>query len=147
MKLTNTTDLPTPFLRRLVVWVCRQLDLPLSAVRQATFKNSRYRYAGRASSRGHVRVRIGKQTDHAWPFAGRRNSLAPEFVLADRLEALVKVTAHELAHLERWHRLGTHIRNNEADVDRLDLPVLRAFRLCYGTRVHRPGFVTTPAVS
>ena len=56
-------------------------------------------------------------------YPGRVN--APTYTLHDRIEALVKVTAHEIAHFVRWEH--TH-KNREARVDGMALPILNKFR-------------------
>lgn len=133
MKLTNTSDFPDHFLRRMVGWCCRELLLPVKVVRQARFTKYRtWAFRGRAWSSGRILVRIGPEANPAgvsWYPLTRRypgRVRAPEYVLADRIEALVKVTAHELAHLERWQSgVG---RNCEGQVDSVALIVLNAFR-------------------
>ncbi len=129
MRLKNSADLPDVFLRRMVSWCCRELGLPTKHVRACEFTNchpSRV-FRGKAwYTSGRILVRISAE-DSPFPFTGRRNSRAPEFTLADRIEALVKVTAHELAHIER-HQRNAPRGNHEADTDRQALQVLRAFR-------------------
>lgn len=51
---------------------------------------------------------------------------APEYVLQDRMEAIVQVTAHELTHLHQW-RNGA-MRNREARIDTIALGILDQFR-------------------
>lgn len=57
-------------------------------------------------------------------YPGRVHS--PTYILCDRIEALVQVTAHELAHLARWGAGQT--RNREARVDAIALQLLDLFR-------------------
>lgn len=76
---------------------------------------------------GRVLVRIGPDglPGRRYPYTGRRNAHGREYTLADRVEALVKVTAHEVEHIARYHRGA---RQTEADVDRSALIVLGEFR-------------------
>lgn len=128
MRLRNSTDFADWFLRRLVSWSCRELGLPVREVAAVQFTNTRHAYRGRAWSSGRILVRIGdgRHFPKKGKYPGRVN--APEYELADRLEALVHVTAHELAHLSQWHECGHRVRVREAAVDGLGLAVLRAFR-------------------
>lgn len=56
-------------------------------------------------------------------YPGRVN--APTFMLNDRIEALVQVTAHEVAHFVRWQHTR---KNREARIDGMSLPILADFR-------------------
>lgn len=186
MKLKNTTDWPDHFLRRMVAWCCRELDVPASYLRLATFTKYRGSFRGRAWHRsrrilirigadgheqktarfllngqpivdgvfskiksanmpvrdaikqlekdGQLQTSIGLFTRHEeskWEayyprtckYPGRVN--APTFQIADRTEALLHVTAHEVAHHARWQDT---FRNREARVDGMTLPLLEKFR-------------------
>jgi hypothetical protein len=54
MKLFNTTDFPDYFLRRMVSWCCKQLDMPVGKLFSATFRNRTY------SRTGHCKVAWGE---------------------------------------------------------------------------------------
>lgn len=133
MKLKNTTDFPDYFLRRLVSWCCRQLDYPVRQLRAAEFTKTRHAFCGRAWSSRRILVRIGEDTniDGAPRYPRERKypdrKYAPTCTLQDRIEALIKVTAHELAHLSRWND-GVY-RNREARVDGMAIAVLEKFRV------------------
>lgn len=77
---------------------------------------------------GELRREKITETNSRYPmkckYPGRKT--APTYVLQDRLEALVQVTAHELTHLHQW-RNGV-MRNREARVDTIALDVLDQFR-------------------
>lgn len=71
MRLKNTTDWPDYFLRRLVSWCCRQLDLPGHFVREAKFRNrTSGRYSGHAYHNSHsgrivVSIRVLREPESA----------------------------------------------------------------------------------
>lgn len=119
MKLKNTTKHPAHFLRRMVAWCAKEIGLPLREVRSVEFGNrSRGAFNGRAWYRQRrIRVVIGPAT--AFPvkpflYPGRTSEafLSPEYT--DQLDALVGVTAHELAHLFQYHgRSGSAARRGE----------------------------------
>ena len=78
MKLINTTPHSNRFLRRLISWACRELDLPVRYVKQAKFRNRRVSYSG-----------------HARPYL-RRICVSTK---TTDFDSLAYVTIHELAHL------------------------------------------------
>src|SRR5574343_1227785 len=123
MKLTNTTHWPDWFLRRMVAWCCRELGV--KGLRAARFTECSDAFRGRAwrGSR-RILVRIGDVTHYPEKYPGRVH--APTIILADRIEALLHVTAHEVAHHARWQD-GQH-RHREARVDGMTLPLLEKFR-------------------
>lgn len=128
MRLRNSTDFADTFLRRLVSWCCRALGYPARRLRAAQFTRTRSAFRGRAWQSRRILVRIGDDDKHAYPqqhkYPGR--VYAPEYTLSDRMEALLMVTAHEIAHLARWHDgIG---RTREARVDGMALAVLEKFR-------------------
>lgn len=129
MKLRNSTSYQTWFLRRMVSWCCRELELPTSHVDAAQFTRCAGIFRGRAwwygQTRGRILVRICDDQPNDFPYTGRRNSRSPEYTLADRTEAIVKVTAHELAHLTLRHR---NRASKEQNTDGLALAVLASFR-------------------
>ena len=100
MKLKNTTDFEPWFLRRMLSWCCQQMKEPVRVVRSATFRNSRASYGGVA--RPWLRaITVCVGTPDRFPVSGGTMSdlNGHRIELADRLEALVWVTAHELAHI------------------------------------------------
>lgn len=123
MKLRNSTDFSDAFLRRMVAWIRRQMKLPAAKLRQAQFTRCRWVYRGRAFGGGAMLVRIGPA--ESYPYSGRRNKEGPQFTLTDRIEGLVKITAHEMAHHIAWHN-GYKWREAEVDVEALR--ILKLFR-------------------
>lgn len=103
MKLRNTTHWPDYFLRRMTAWVAKHIGLPMSEIKRAEFgKRSKGALNGRAWWSGRFRVVIGPPS--AFPvepylYPGRTNEAYRSPRMADQLEALVAVTAHELEHL------------------------------------------------
>lgn len=104
MKLTNTTHLAPHFIRRMVSWCCREIDLPARSVKVATFCRRTYGTGcnGRAWYRSEILVRVGP--DRGYPIQWDHRGV--ELVIPDQLAAIVCVTAHELQHLKNWHTPG-----------------------------------------
>ena len=106
MKLTNTTDWPDWFLRRMMAWSCKEIGLPVREVRQAQFgKRRRGAFNGHARTSGLIRVVIGPNESFPtlpYLYPGRTSEafLSPGY--ADAIEALIGVTAHELTHLRTY---------------------------------------------
>lgn len=113
------------FLRRLTVWCCKQLEMPARGVR-AVFRNSRSCWGGCARGwRRQITVCVG---DAKW-FPKQ----AKELHVADRLECLVWVTAHELAHVMQYaQRTRTRLQGgyggSEKSTDWHAVPIVEAFR-------------------
>ena len=101
MRLKNTTDFPDLFLWRMIQWCCIELDLPVGCVNKVTFRNRSGpgRYSGHChSSTGEIVVSIitAKSTGvfYQLPSIVDRHDL--------RIDCLVRVTGHELAHRLLW---------------------------------------------
>lgn len=126
MKMRNTTDWPDYFLRRMLAWVCKQVQLPVRTLRQVEFgKRKRGCFNGRAWLR-RIRVVIGPASCYPvepFHYPGRTNDqfLSPR--MADQVEALVAVTAHEAQHVYGYHYGGgrgeRHTRGEERRVHAL----------------------------
>lgn len=59
MKIKNTTDWPDYFLRRLVAWCCRELQMPARNIREAVFRNrTGFSYSGHCDLWGRIVVSI-----------------------------------------------------------------------------------------
>ena len=131
MRLKNTTDYPDYFLRRMVSWCCKELDLPARAVKDATFRNRRTSpLSGRAWPwRGRIVVSVmaGEPTEPvSW---GHRFGI--EKVYVDRMEILLSVAAHELCHLRQYvDRGGSRfdVKYRERECDKWAELVLDKFR-------------------
>jgi hypothetical protein len=135
MEIVNSIGWRTGWLRRVVAYCCRQLGYPPSRVRKATFRKShRGEFSGGADL-GCREVQIKIDPRNRYPLdAGGYRGLAATAV-ADAVEALLLVTAHEVAHLERWERFARDWRRRgkrdvfkERDTESLARGVLAAFR-------------------
>lgn len=96
MKLRNSTDFPSHFLRRLVSWCCKQIGLPAKWLHSAQFTNCELAFRGRAWYRD-VLIRIGPDSHFPFPAHSYGGYEAP--ALSDRLETLIWITTHELTHV------------------------------------------------
>jgi hypothetical protein len=123
MELINSTPYPDRFLRRMVSWCCRVLELPVSKVRKIRFRNredgftSGYCY----DTSGEIVVSVGVPRyqpespllrEPGLVFRSERGSYPdptvrilvgpPEKLVQEHHRDLVRVTAHELAHRMLW---------------------------------------------
>ncbi|MCI0539593.1 MAG: hypothetical protein L0Z50_30655 [Verrucomicrobiales bacterium] len=132
MKIKNTTDWPTWFLRRMAGWCCRQLELPALTIKLATFRNSRSAWGGAAYYwKGKITVCVG-EAGH-FPTKGYLHGNGHQNGIADRLECLVWVTAHEIAHClqaDTKTRGGGGGGGSEICTEWFAKPVLEKFRQC-----------------
>lgn len=129
MKLKNTTDFSDWFLRRMVAWCCRQCGLPVRRLITAEFKRTKQPYSGMAWGRRIV-VRIGEPWH--FPFGPDKRPGMQGEILADRFEAVVAITAHEVEHCcqrfeNRHHKLDGK-RALERATRTVEIACLRAFR-------------------
>lgn len=131
MKLANSTEWPDYFLRRLVSWCCKELGLPSSKVRRAQFRNRTISaYSGHAYTSMRFVASVGPAG--RFPLNPDNRPGMKGTVIADRLEALVAITAHELAHLCQYaERRAPGLRRTrriERVTRREEVRVLSAFR-------------------
>lgn len=131
MKLKNSSWWPDAFLRRMLRWTCRELGYPSRMIVEATFrKRPRRAYSGYAwPSR---RIVVGVGSAHHYPLKPDMRPGLDGLAIADQIEALVAVTAHEMAHLcqfrdKRIARLRED-RKCERDARWHERIVLEAFR-------------------
>jgi hypothetical protein len=123
VKLKNSTSFPDYFLRRMVAWCCRQLEFPVRRVRYAQFRNRERGYSGHAwPGANRICVSVGQFHEVSHDQAERPNYdrkkvssfcevrepgkpvtyrvwTKIEKTLDERTNSLVRVTAHECAHL------------------------------------------------
>jgi hypothetical protein len=128
VKLINTTDYSDTFLRRMVSWCCKELGLPVRRLKQARFGNSCRHWGGLAYWRSRIGVRVvgddcNRELKH-WKF---RDGF--QVVTNSRLEVLLLTTAHELAHIEQFWRLGYRSKGLERHTEGMAYTVLKAFRI------------------
>lgn len=130
MKLKNTTDFADHLLRRMVSWCCRQVGYKPSRIRAAQFRNKSGAYSGHAYHSRRIVASIGP--DKLFPLPPDSRPGMDNESFADRTEALVAITAHEIAHLLQYEtgRI-TRLKANgltERDARRQEVACLRAFR-------------------
>ena len=98
--ICNETDYPSPYLRRIVSWVCRQAEISTKDIKFITFANTRtYYFSGSAYRGGLVEIRIGK--DPQFPAPPRYQSGSPRW-FETREDALVFIIAHEVYHIRQF---------------------------------------------
>jgi len=131
MTLKNSTTWPNWFLRRMISWCCQELELPVSKVKGTVFRNSRSSWSGCARYWRGITVCVGSAD--CFPRKNRGGA-----TINDRDEALVWVTAHELAHLLQ-HQANSHTRlrggwgGAESATDWHALPILAKFQAARNT--------------
>jgi hypothetical protein len=132
MKLKNSTTWTNRGLRRMVSWVCKNIGYPVRMLRGVTFRNrTTDSCSGHAEYWGTIVISIGPPECFPTKTYRHRDGLQEE--LADRFEALVELTAHEIAHLDNKRR-GVRSRRgggwggSERDTDAISYLVLRDFR-------------------
>jgi hypothetical protein len=99
VKLKNTTDWPDWFLRRMIRWCAKHVELPPKALRSAQFRRrTTCSYSGCGGS-GRITVSIGPASK--FPVEEHKVDGYPGMCprIADPTEALVAITAHELTHV------------------------------------------------
>src|SRR5512135_1395206 len=101
----NTSRFPPAVLRTLIDWVLADRDAA-DAVRHIRVMNSSYAYSGLCASHGTITIRIGgpEHFPRAVKYPGRAR--APEYTVADPIEAFVAVTAHEAEHARQFRRIA-----------------------------------------
>lgn len=134
MKLKTSIAGFTPwFLRRMTAWCAKEIELPMRQVKVAVFRNSRSLWGGCARCwRGQITLCVAKVITGPHPTRTHRNRFSVG-VLADRMEILIHVTAHELAHIYQYvekakTRIGGSLGGGEEATDHLAAAVLAKFR-------------------
>ena len=132
MKLTNTTDFSDYFLRRMYSWCCKEIEISPRYIREITFKKSCRAWGGLAYlHQRRIGIRTGKP--ECFPCKTKKHRYNLQETIADQVEAVVMVTAHELAHHEQYI-CGSKTRQsgNPGGAERLTdiqaFRVLRTFR-------------------
>ncbi len=135
MQITNTTGWRTPWLQKVIKFCCRELGYPERRILRLGFRLAHTSgYRGRAVYDTHT-ITVNISPLIVYPIRARRQRGLPELKLVDAVEVLVSITAHEIAHLERWDRFvrglkrsGGRDSQKEYDTERLARTVLTAFR-------------------
>lgn len=103
----NSTPWPDHFLRRLVSWTCRELGYPRRSLKGIEFGNRTNAawsgHGGGWSDHGYILVRVGPESRFPTNTRVHRDGFSVGRI-ADRVEALVMVTAHEIAHCDAVRR-------------------------------------------
>ncbi len=130
MKLKSTLGfVDESQLRKIVVWICGRLDLPVRRVPIVTFAKSRAAFGGLYQHKGIVGCRIGGTEN--FPYKDTRDG--HEFVIADQVECLVYLAAHELEHRKqhcdgRLRKLGRSLERITRGTGRRVLIEFRSVR-------------------
>src|SRR5258708_37560642 len=111
MKIINSTAWPDYFVRRMVSWCCKHLEYPVREIREIKLENrKRWPIGGRAFlSQRRLVVRI--PCTEVWEGAERGFRWAKDQTGLERTRELVRVTAHEIAHL-MLDRIGVRSRRS-----------------------------------
>jgi hypothetical protein len=109
MQLVNTIGFREGWLRRLITYCCRELEYPRDRLRKATFSLCHSGdFKGKAyHDRRLIIVRMNAFLEY--PLRLKATKLFPSFELADAIELVEFLTAHELAHLAFPDRPESHI--------------------------------------
>lgn len=130
--IKNTSHWPDHFIRRMLRWCTAQVEVPGGPLKRATFrKRSRGEWSGHAYCGGRIVVSIGPVPSPVL-WSGYKRACRPAdgsdyLIIADQLEALIAVTAHELGHIAHFRR-GHYGRGSEDLADARARYVLRMFR-------------------
>jgi hypothetical protein len=96
-KFSNTLNIPSHALRRMVAWVCKQVGYRVSRLRRVTYHRSRGGFSGLCHGSRHFGVRLGNLN---YPVRHTRFGMTIDY--ADAWEVLVGVTAQESALCQQW---------------------------------------------
>ena len=101
MYLKNTTDYSDKYLRRVISWCCKQLDMPVrESVKIARFTRCSHAWRGRAwKYHKEILVRIGDEKH--FPYTPFYYSTGCPQWIDTRLQALITVVAHEIVHIRQ----------------------------------------------
>lgn len=141
MKIANTTNVPSPVIRRCVSWICglRGIGYARAPIRPSDIKtvkvmNTRHGWHGHATPWSKEVLLRFAQTDEACRTGTAEQMEALGCVRGprDRWEALVSIAAHEIQHLAHDHkeRVGGSIRRSlkEGEARQAEEIALVAFR-------------------
>jgi len=128
--IQNSTDWSVTFIRRMLSWVSKEVGLDRPLLRATFRKRNTNIYSGRG---GNGRIVVGIRKSGPWPtkwdgYVRACKTADGEYLtIADAIECLVILTAHETAHV--WHfRRGIRGRGCEEVADTRARYVLRLFR-------------------
>lgn len=91
MKLKNSTEYPDHFLRRMIAWICRELDMPFRQFQAVSFGNRAKTFSGRYQyARNAVATSISISPELSYPYSDARHKFN------DRHDCFVAWTAEVL---------------------------------------------------
>jgi hypothetical protein len=135
LSLINTTGWNDRWLRCVIEWCCEKLEYPRTRLQLGNFSLAHNTTAkGRVRLESHkIRVKINPLI--AYPLTARPQRSLPPETFRDAIELLVHITAHEIAHLDRWDRFARELRLRgkrdtfcERETENMARLVLSAFR-------------------
>lgn len=137
MKIKNSTDWPNNFLRRMTAWCCRELKMSPGLVSSIQFRN---RNDGRTSGRAYWpsnRIVVSAGVSFLKYKAGRHHSYYGssngDENFRNRIDWLVRITAHELFHIlahdegVRTRRFGRSSGSSEKHTKHYERKVYESF--------------------
>ena len=132
MKIQNSTNWSEPFLRKMVAWCARQVGAKIKWIPPIKFHNAERGWSGRG---GPTRVRVGISPNEKFSYTNTTGYRYGGVVipdLADRIETLIAVTAHELRHVQQYakKRILTlrKYKTVESDAMQAEIAALKEFR-------------------
>lgn len=106
MKIQNTSDYPTPMLRKMIAWICKQHGMPAKWLKNVKATKTNWWYRGRAwHSRILIRInkkQAGYPKEHTYGGRSAENGW-PVIQMNDAIDALVMIAAHEIFHVMENH--------------------------------------------
>lgn len=127
MKLEqNTTDIPNHFVKKMMSWVCRQVEISPKEVRYMNLKNTKFSFSGTAWRSGCVVLRVGPES--RYPTRPYYHNGVPHW-FENRIQGLVFVAAHEAVHLWQFQRERKAWHRPKRDADRERQPDSIAVRV------------------
>jgi hypothetical protein len=124
MKISNTSTIPIETVRALVRFAAARLEVT-DYVEEVKVTETRWTFRGRCFGGRRVLLRIGP--GRLFPLArSAYRQGAPEYGVADRLEALVAIAGHEFQHSRQFRAHAK--RHSEVDCEWAALRVLEEFR-------------------
>lgn len=118
MKFQSTLKtIPSFAVRRMVSWIAKQIGYPVRLFQRAEFRSRSRAYSGRCHGKRWFGVRVCERTS-AYPMVHSRFGFSHTF--RDPWDALVSITAHEIAHCNDFRESGrTNERSAEMQEDQV----------------------------
>lgn len=118
MKLKSSLKtIPAAAVQRMVSWVAKKVGYPVRLFQRVEFRSRRRGYSGRCHGKRWFGVRVCERPS-AYPTVHSRFGFSHEF--RDAWDALVSITAHEIAHCNDYRENGrTNERSAEMQEDQV----------------------------